>query len=656
MVRRPNILTQDNLFAHSLANQNSAIEVGNFAFNIGADDIVSGFTVYIKARKNTTNNPTITVYLVDNAGVKTYYTVGTITTLTNTNYQEFTFGGNFSLFGITATNTLVNNIGLALVANDEVEVESVRVCVARRCPDETVAVESKGCVGWAQIQTKKTIRVVNINDNEILLSEFNTIPDNTNNTRALIMSDFQGKYFYGTLNEGTSQEEVVKITSIQPQLNGNVKLILGARGIKLTRPTISGTTVLTDPANKKTHHSGSSFVISNPAVYYDDYARCYACSTNCDWTIANADLTNRGMVEIATPCEVLSGAIVSDSGAPLVVSTQNNFAKSYLGSYIAVGGLHTTVANPLIANCPLTDGQSFDVLFTDAVLTGQKWNYNGVDYTLCDVTGTGIVTGQIPSGQQVRLVYQNGCMMVENVKPVISAPIAGHTIASINGTNINETITTLNLTGGSLNYINEAGVNNSIALLSTNAGQIATIGTDGKILVQAPDCYKSYAGQYSDTNTQAVVWVNGGSGVGNMTIGTASIPTPPVAAAGYKWVMDVKAYAGMSATNPINRARLAAHIDVTAGTNSYTIFDDFDDYVDNFPISTGSPVYSRRKSAHAVARDMNQTGVTTATIKLFITTSFVPDPNTWATNQNILPFDDGAPAWYLEYRAYQILK
>ena len=649
------ILTNTNKTSCSEKGKVSAIEVSNFNFGIGANDIVTGLGVKIKIKKaDVSTNPNVTVYLVENiSGAKVYHNIGVINTLLTT-FQEFTFGGVGSLFGFPVLPNIINNLNLAFVSDEKVCAESVSACVYHRCPEDVSVVTGTGCVGWAQVQPSKAIRKIDINDMEIMLASFNRIADNQGVTSTLTMNETGGKYFYWTQNQGTDKEEVFKITAIQPQINGNVKLIVGARGIKLTRPTIDQSNVLTDPKLRKAHQSGSTGVISNPAVFYDDYARCYACSNDCSWTVPNADLTNRGMVEIATACEAISGATNSDSGAPLVVTPATNFASKYLGAYDALGTTHTS-SNTALQGCTIPAGSSFDVTFTSPVLTGDKWNFNGVDYGLCD-QGNSIITGQVPINKTTRLVYNGSCMIVENPVPVIAGVVAGHQIATINGTSINETNTTLSLVNGELVYGNESANNPSIPLLSNDAGQIGKVGTDGKLLIKASACNASYTGEFSDTNTQAITWINGGNGVGNFTVGTITIPTPPVAPeAGYKWVLGLKAYAGMTATDPTQRARLALHADVSHATGSYIVIDDFDNYVDNFPVSTGQPVYSRRKSIHSLARPMSQTSTTTVTLKLFITTSFVPDPNNWASNQNLIPFDDGAPTWYIEYYAHQVL-
>lgn len=282
-----NILLNDGNFAKSKQNITSGIEVGNFSHNVQVDDTVDGFEIFIKAKTSLATSPTITVYLVENQTsptAKIYHIVGNINSLTSTE-TGYTFGNNSSLFGITANYLIANNIGLALVSNGEVEVGDVRMTVHRTSVTPVTTSTLTNCVGWVQTQPSKIIRTVNVNDTEIILANFKGIPDSLYpEGKDLDMSDFNATYFYYVLNEGTTREEVVKITDIQERTDGTVRLVVSDRGISLLRPTIISGALQKHSYLQKTHPAGSIGMISNPAVFYDDLMRCYGSNTTISGT------------------------------------------------------------------------------------------------------------------------------------------------------------------------------------------------------------------------------------------------------------------------------------------------------------------------------------------------------------------------------------
>lgn len=282
-----NILLNDGNFAKSKQNTTSGIEVGNFSHNVQVDDTVDGFEIFIKAKTSLATSPTITVYLVENQTsptAKIYHIIGNINSLTSTE-TGYTFGNNSSLFGITANYLIANNIGLALVSNGEVEVGDVRMTVHRTSVTPVTTSTLTNCVGWVQTQPSKIIRTVNVNDTEIILANFKGIPDSLYpEGKDLDMSDFNATYFYYVLNEGTTREEVVKITDIQERTDGTVRLVVSDRGISLLRPTIISGALQKHSYLQKTHPAGSIGMISNPAVFYDDLMRCYGSNTTISGT------------------------------------------------------------------------------------------------------------------------------------------------------------------------------------------------------------------------------------------------------------------------------------------------------------------------------------------------------------------------------------
>jgi hypothetical protein len=111
----------------------------------------------------------------------------------------------------------------------------------------------------------------------------------------------------------------------------------------------------------------------------------------------------------------------------------------------------------------------------------------------------------------------------------------------------------------------------------------------------------------------------------------------------------------MTARDPQQRARITLHLDVNTTGGSKTIYGGYHNYVDNFPVSTGQPVYVRGEDAQEDAVNINQTIATKVDIIFHMTVSNpMTDPNVWATNQGTSDCGDGRPVWFFKYLVKQI--
>ena len=113
------------------------------------------------------------------------------------------------------------------------------------------------------IQAQKFTLAVGISttDTSITLTSFN-FPDGT----AISSSDL-GTVNYGTLEPGTSREEQISFTGITSNTDGTVTLTGVTRGLGF-----GAVDTYSEQADLKAQHgSGSSFIISNTAAFYDQF-------------------------------------------------------------------------------------------------------------------------------------------------------------------------------------------------------------------------------------------------------------------------------------------------------------------------------------------------------------------------------------------------
>lgn len=115
---------------------------------------------------------------------------------------------------------------------------------------------------------------ISSSDTSIILSSFK-LPDGTTN---ITMTDF-GTIGYGVLEQGTTREETVSFTGVTQNGNGTATLTGVTRGIRFVDPYDSV------GANKFSHSGGTSFVLSNPAVFYSKFTNKENDETiNGTWT------------------------------------------------------------------------------------------------------------------------------------------------------------------------------------------------------------------------------------------------------------------------------------------------------------------------------------------------------------------------------------
>jgi len=164
----------------------------------------------------------------------------------------------------------------------------------------------------------------------------------------IAMADL-GSVAYGTLEPGTSKEEQISFTGVTQNANGTATLTGVTRGLDFRSSNCSSVS-----ANKKTHAGGSTFILSNTACFYSEFD----VSKNDEhitgtWTfdatsmpratstvtygvgsdlwfatkayvdgvsfagVSDASESAKGIVEIATPAELISGTATGSTGAIL---------------------------------------------------------------------------------------------------------------------------------------------------------------------------------------------------------------------------------------------------------------------------------------------------------------------------------------------------
>lgn len=362
---KTNILTNDDSYATSKSGVLSAIEVGNFGFNVASGCEFSGIEVNIKAKKKCAScSPNITVYaVINNSGIKTYTNIGVINTLLS-DEQGFTLGGENNLLGLNLTSEEINNFSLALVSSDEVMVYDVRVDINAECPVATTPNPSDQCnLGYIQIQSKKLINPLLVGETLLYINDFNSIPETYYpKGRELNMSDTGGDYIYATINEGTRYEENVKITSIDRVSNGVVMDVV--RGIRFTK---NGS--YSDINLQKSHSSGSSIVFSNSLPFYQDLISC--ATGDCCPTYSATDPTSPA---------------IGDQW----YNTNTNVLSYWNGSIWV-----SLTQSGISAGVSTVNGLSGDVVFANATVSGQTITINGSTYVTSPTAPTSPTISQV---------------------------------------------------------------------------------------------------------------------------------------------------------------------------------------------------------------------------------------------------------------------
>ena len=268
-----------------------------------------------------------------------------------------------------------------------------------------------------------------IGDTSITLTSFTTI-DGT----ALAMTDFGTKGYF-TLEPGSGdQEEPGTFSGVVQNSNGTATLT----GVK-SQLTISPYTETSGLS--KTHPGGVKLVITNTAGFYNDLTSKDNDETiSGTWTFTNpnypqmdastplpttaaqlatkayvdsvavsgapnADLTTKGIVEIATTAEINSGATLGGTGASVVVRPDQLLASNY-GLYLPPSGqkdaLAGTSGTPSSSNKYVTNddtsttssngkiprANSGGQIDLDYISTGLKFGGTGADGALSITSGT----------------------------------------------------------------------------------------------------------------------------------------------------------------------------------------------------------------------------------------------------------------------------
>jgi hypothetical protein len=242
----------------------------------------------------------------------------------------------------------------------------------------------------------------------ITVQSFN-LPDGSTN---ITMSDL-GSIAYGTLEPGTTKEEQISFTGVTHNANGTATLTGATRGLDFRSSVCTAVA-----GNQKSHAGGTIFILSNTACFYSqfdisknnesitgtwtfassaiprlDSAHVYGAgdeekfvtyrqlaSTSFSGTV-DSSLSQKGVVEIATPTELAAGTLAGDSTAPLVAQS-SNFNSTAQTSTTAV------VANTL-ENSVYKISPTFIATTTAPYVWGGIHTFNGAT----TVAGTLSVTG-----------------------------------------------------------------------------------------------------------------------------------------------------------------------------------------------------------------------------------------------------------------------
>lgn len=241
---------------------------------------------------------------------------------------------------------------------------------------------------------------------EITLKSFTAIDGVT----PLTMADF-GTIGYGTLEPGNGNlEEQISFTGIVQNSNGTATLT-GVSSVLFLNPYTESSGL------NKTHAGSTTFVISNTAGFYNQFAIKQNNETiTGQWTFENtpitppaisfASTTVAGIVQEATPAQTLSKTAVGDTGAQLF-SNPANAASTLLSDYVVDTGIaNAYVIAPSPAITAYTVGQIFTFKATISNTTSSTLAVNGLAAkSIKNVDESSLTANAIVAGQIVMVEY-----------------------------------------------------------------------------------------------------------------------------------------------------------------------------------------------------------------------------------------------------------
>ena len=257
-------------------------------------------------------------------------------------------------------------------------------------------------------------------------TSINLVSLRTPNDAKIVTADF-GEIGYGTLEPRGTNKEFVSFTGVTQNADGSATLTGVTRGLNFVSPYTASTTL------RKAHPGGSTFVISNPPQLYNTQVskfndsfvsstvtysssaipRLHSTGTYGAGTelylatknyvdnvatsgAADASVTQKGLVEIATVGEVIVGTNQGGTGALLVAP--NNFfnATSSATSTVPVTGGDGKLSQGFI------DLVNDDWVFSSTNFTVSSTNIN---FGTSSMTGLLTLVGTFPTGNQA--VHRN---------------------------------------------------------------------------------------------------------------------------------------------------------------------------------------------------------------------------------------------------------
>ncbi|ARN71017.1 hypothetical protein BST91_04815 [Nonlabens tegetincola] len=195
-------------------------------------------------------------------------------------------------------------------------------------------------------------------------------------------------------------------------------------------------------------------------------------------TYANEDATNANVNLISTDADNsitagTDGALFVDVSAAQTVTNLTDLGNGFV-TYTNEDGTVQTVAK-----ADITDNMNGTYTFT---------NNDGTDVT---IDTNGIVITNVIAGNRIATVTEADGTAVdidETITTITGNAATGNTIATYENENgdtedINETVTALGINAGELTYANEDATNANVNLISADADNSITAGTDGALFV-----------------------------------------------------------------------------------------------------------------------------------------------------------------------------
>ncbi len=299
-----------------------------------------------------------------------------------------------------------------------------------------------------------------------------------------------------------------------------------SNGNSITLPTIDG-------SETKVQAGTGAITVTGTGTVSDPY------KVNNTFTEVDGSVTNEVNTALTSSVNTLS---ITDSNgtlnAPIVNTVSNTIANGQLTTTVnGVAGTAITL--------PVADGSETKVTAA-GINTISGAGTAASPYVITGTEVDGSVTNEIQalsiSGNDISLSNGGGTITLPaNINTTITNTVTGHKIADYTNeagtvTPINETTTTLvqNTTTGVITYTNEAGTTSTAKIISADAGNTITVGTDGGALLKSNEPWYNVATTAGATANTQDIYQTGKVGIKTNApaydlevAGTAKILTTP---------------------------------------------------------------------------------------------------------------------------------